>query len=71
MSNTRVWCSPLTKNIYAGSGRRTGDQTNVTSDALGAIIERVGAGNTITVRQNGEPAFEIEVRDIRKKEGER
>lgn len=28
-------------------------------------IQKVGAGNVISVSENGQPAFEIEVRDVR------
>lgn len=69
MSKLRVQCSPFTEIIYAGRINKAGtawagEKTDVTSDVLGAVIQKVGAGNIITVNQNGKPAFEIEVRAI-------
>lgn len=70
MSKLRIQCSPITGTIYAGRINKAGDawagkKTDVTSDVLGAIIQKIGAGNIITVNENGVPAFEIEVRDVR------
>lgn len=64
-----VACSPLSKNIYAGSVSKDGrkwlaDKTDVTDAAIGAVIEHIGAGHVLTVDLNGKPAFEIEVRSI-------
>lgn len=64
-----VACSPLSKSIYAGSVGKDGcswlsDRTDVTSAAIGAVIEHIGAGHVLTVDLNGKPAFEIEVRAI-------
>jgi len=69
MSSLRVQCSPLTGTIYAGRINKggtawAGNKTDVTSDVLGAVIQKVGAGNVITVNVNGKPSFEIEVRAI-------
>lgn len=74
MSKLRVQCSPLTSTIYAGRINKAGDawsgeKTDVTSDVLGAVIQKVGAGNIISVNVNGEPAYEIEVRDVRTTNG--
>jgi hypothetical protein len=74
MSGLRIQCSPLTKTIHAGRINKagtawTGEPVDVTSDVLGAVIYKVGAGNVIVVNENGEPAFEIEVRDVRKSGG--
>lgn len=70
MSKLRVACSPLTNNIYAGRANKdatawSGEKHDVTSDVIGAIIQYVGAGNVISVNENGQPAYEITVRDIR------
>lgn len=70
MSKLRVGCSPLTKTIFAGRLNKAGnawigDPVDVTSDVLGSVIEKVGAGNVITVRENGKPAYEISVRAIK------
>lgn len=75
MSKIRVQCSPLTKNIYAGRINKAGntwasDPADVTSDVLGAVIQKIGAGSTIIVRENGKPAYEIEVRAITSAEQE-
>lgn len=65
----RVQCSPLTKTIFAGRINKAGDAwsgepTDVTSDVLGAVIAKIGAGNVVTVNENGAPAYEIEVRAV-------
>lgn len=69
MSKLRIQCSPITGTIYAGRTNKTGDawageKVDVTSDVLGAVIQKVGAGNIITVNVNGKPGYEIEVREI-------
>lgn len=69
MSKLRVACSPLTGTIYAGRVNKagtawSGEKHDVTSDVIGAVIEKVGAGNIITVHENGRAAYEIEVRAI-------
>jgi hypothetical protein len=69
VSALRVQCSPLTQTIYAGRINKAGDawsgeKTDVTSDVLGAVIQKVGVGNVITVNANGVPAYEIEVRAV-------
>jgi hypothetical protein len=63
----------LTELIYVGRVNKAGDawlgeKTDVTSDVLGAVIQKIGAGNVIIVNANGVPAYEIEVRAIQKKE---
>jgi hypothetical protein len=68
-SKTRVACSPLTGIIYAGRPNKdgtawAGEKHDVTSDVLGALIEKVGPGNVISVNENGKPAYEIEVRKV-------
>lgn len=75
MSKLRVHCSPLTGTIFAGRTNKagnswTGEPVDVTSDAIGAVIHKVGAGNVITVHENGKPAYEIEVRAIQAQSGE-
>jgi hypothetical protein len=69
VSTLRIQCSPLTGTIYAGRVNKSGtawagQKADVTSDVLGAVIQKVGAGNIITVNVNGQPAYEIEVRAI-------
>ena len=69
MSRLRIQCSPITGTIYAGRINKAGDawageKTDVTSDVLGAVIHKIGAGNVITVNVNGKPGYEIEVREI-------
>lgn len=69
MNKLRVACSPLTGIIYAGRPNKAGtawagEKHDVTSDVIGAVIEKVGAGNIITVHENGRAAYEIEVRAI-------
>lgn len=67
MEKLRIACSPLTGTIYAGKINKGGDAwrgepLDVTSDVLGSVIAKIGAGNVIVVRENGQPAYEIEVR---------
>lgn len=67
MSTLRVACTAITKRIQAGRVNKAGDSfignpVDVTSDVLKAIIDKVGAGNVVTVNENGAPAYEIEVR---------
>lgn len=69
MSKLRVQCSPLTGNIYAGrlntSGSAwAGQKHDVTSDVIGAIIEKVGAGNALTVSGNLGQKYEITVKVV-------
>jgi hypothetical protein len=69
-TSIRVQCSTLTGTIYAGRPNKAGtawagEKHDVTSDVLGAIIQKVGPGNVITVNENGQPAFEIEVRALK------
>ncbi|WP_342152280.1 hypothetical protein [Methylorubrum sp. SB2] len=65
-----VGCSPLTKRIYAGSKSADGklwlsDQTDVTTEALLAVVEAIGPGyKQALIATNGGPSFEIEVRQI-------
>lgn len=69
MIKLRIQCSPITGTIYAGRPNKAGtawagEKTDVTSDVLGAVIEKVGAGNIVTVNMSGKPAYEIEVREV-------
>jgi len=69
MNKLRVACSPLTGTIFAGRVNKAGDAwsgepTDVTSDAIGAVIHKIGVGNVITVHESGVPAYEIEVRGL-------
>lgn len=69
MTKIRIQCSPLTENIYAGRVNKAGtawagEKTDVTRDVLGAVIQKISAGNIITVNENGKPAYEIEVRAV-------
>lgn len=70
MSKLRVGCSSITQTIYAGRLDNKGElwvgqKHDVTSDVLGAVIAKVGAGNILTINENGKPKFEIEVREIK------
>jgi hypothetical protein len=70
MSKIRVQPSPLTQTIYAGRINKDGtawqgEKHDVTSDVIGSIIQYVGVGNVISVNENGQPAYEIEVRAIK------
>lgn len=73
MSVIRIACTAIGKRIHAGRLNKAGnafigDPVDVTSDCLKAIIEKVGIGQTMPVSENGQPAYEITVRDVRKKE---
>ena len=69
----RIATAALSGRIYAGRPSKdnthfVGNKTDVTSDVLKAIIDKVGPGNVITVEADGVPAFEIEVRRLGKVE---
>lgn len=63
-----VACSPLTKRIYAGHISKDGQtwlegKTDVSEDALFAVIRMLGPGTVTTVTaKDGSHAFEVEVR---------
>jgi hypothetical protein len=70
MNRIRVQPSPLSNTIYAGRINKDGsawqgEKHDVTSDVIGSIIQYVGAGNIISVNEDGKPAYEIEVRAIK------
>lgn len=71
MKNIHVATSPLTNRIYAGTvlkdGRSWGaGKTDVTGSACGAVAEHViRKGWPVVVNCNGQPKFEISVREIR------
>lgn len=70
MKKLHVGCSPLTKTIYCGHVLKDGqtwaaNRSDVTGEALGAVIEKIGAGNIQVVTVNGVPRFEIEVRELK------
>lgn len=65
----RVQHSLLSGLIYAGRPNKAGDawsgeKYDVTSDVVGAIIEKVGAGHVLRVTRNDGRAFDIEVREV-------
>lgn len=66
-----VGTSPITGTIYAGTllkDRQTWstNRSDVTGMACGAVAEHVTQhGGSIVVTSNGEPAFEITVKDLR------
>jgi hypothetical protein len=66
-----VGMSPLTGSIYAGTllkDQRTWskNRNDVTNMACGAVAEHVvKMGGVVEVSLNGEPVFEITVRDLR------
>lgn len=65
----RVAHSPLSGRIYCGHVRPggqvwSGQKTDVTSDVLGAIIEKAKAEGELEVTVNGEPRHLIKVLDL-------
>jgi hypothetical protein len=65
----RIATAALSGRIYLGRSSKdgthfVGNKTDVTSDVLKAIIDKVGPGNIVTVEVDGKPAFEIEVRQV-------
>lgn len=69
MSNMRIACTALSKRIYLGRVNKAGDafagtKTDVTSDCLKAVIEKVGVGFVETISIDGIPTYEIEVRSL-------
>lgn len=65
----RIVCTALTKRIvYAKVSKDglslTGNKTDVTSDVLKAVIDKVGIGGTDVVHVDGKPAFEISVKAV-------
>lgn len=66
--------SPLTNRIFAGHVLKCGTawasgKQDVTGVACGAVAEHCAAnGGSVVVTANGEPAFELTVRDLRKGE---
>lgn len=63
--------SPITSRIFAGSVRKDGvtwgsNKTDVTGEACAAVAQHaLERGGTITVTANGEPQWEITVRELR------
>lgn len=73
----RVMVSPLSKRAYAGRVRiksgfaeSAGVRHDVTSDLWAAAIHIIGPGNTHVITADGEPAYEITIRDVRTGKGE-
>lgn len=71
MSGLRGQCCPLSNRIYVGRINKTGDawvggKTDVTGDVVGAVIQMVGCGMTLTVTDNHGDQFEITVKKVRK-----
>lgn len=67
MSKIRVATAALSGRIYAGYPTKDGTRFreprhDVTSDAIKAVIDHIGIGNTATINEDGKPAFEITVR---------
>ena len=65
----RVQLSPLSRKIYVGHINKTGDAwsgepQDVTSDAIGAVVNYFGVGNTAIVYENGTPRYEVTVTEI-------
>jgi hypothetical protein len=70
MSNQRIACTAIAKRIQLGRVNKAGDSfigepVDVTSDCLIAVMDFIGRGETKVVTENGQPAYEITVRDIR------
>lgn len=62
----RLATSALSKTIYAGHPNKAGNglrepRYDVTSDALKAVIDKIGPGNTTVVEIDGVPTYEISV----------
>lgn len=65
----RLATSALSKTIYAGHPNKAGDgfrdpRYDVTSDALKAVIDKIGPGYATVVEIDGVPAYEISVRKL-------
>lgn len=65
----RIACTALMKRINAGRVNKegtafVGEPKDVTSDCLKAVIDFVEPGKTVTVNENGQPAYEITVRKL-------
>jgi hypothetical protein len=70
MSTLRIACTAIAKRIMAGRVNKAGESfigkpVDVTSDCLIAVIDFIGRGEKKVVTENGLPAYEIEVRDVR------
>lgn len=68
----RIACAALSQRIFAGTPNKAGTafvgkRTDVTSDCLKAVIEKVGDNCAVTVDVDGSPAYEITVRRLRDK----
>jgi len=65
----RLCCSPLTGTIYAGRISKdgqtwAGEKHDVTDDAIGAIINKIGDNAAMKVTIDEVPAYEITVRKL-------
>lgn len=70
MNRLRIACTAIAKRIQLGRVNKTGDSfigdpVDVTSDCLVAVMDFIGRGETKVVTENGQPAYEITVRDVR------
>lgn len=65
-----VAASPLTGRVYCGNVLKSGDtwganKTDVTGEACAAVAQHVLlAGGKTTVTRNGQPAYELVVREL-------
>jgi len=65
-----VASSPLTGRVYCGTVLKSGDtwganKTDVTGEACAAVAQHVlMAGGKTTVTRNGQPAYELVVREV-------
>ena len=65
-----VVSSPLTGRVYCGTVLKSGDtwganKTDVTGEACAAVAQHVlMAGGKTTVTRNGQPAYELVVREV-------
>ena len=69
MSKIRIATSALTKRVYLGKVSKDGldfigNPTDVTSDVIKAIIDKVGVGGTDVVHVDGKPKYEISVKEV-------
>lgn len=66
----RIATAALSKRIFAGRINKAGTgfkepRHDVTSDAIRAVIDHVGVGEEVIVREDGKPTYGIMVRDLR------
>ncbi len=71
MAKITIACAALSGRIYAGKLNKARNafldgKEDVTSDVLKAVIDKIQPGHVETVTVDGDPKYEIEVREILK-----